>query len=68
LDDLTANQFRISATSPTLIGDEWMHTSGAAYTDATSLAAIETELSSRFGWGEKSFSARWAIVITANTL
>ncbi|MFB8829058.1 phage tail sheath subtilisin-like domain-containing protein [Azotobacter sp. CWF10] len=35
------------------LGDEWFQVLGMPYTDAASLAALETELASRFGWGRE---------------
>lgn len=53
---LTVTAMASGATNPTLttaianLGDEWLHVWANPYTDATSLAAIKTELTSRYQW------------------
>jgi phage tail sheath gpL-like len=43
----------VLTTALAAIGDEWLHTWVVPYSDAASLAAIKTELSSRFAWGRE---------------
>lgn len=43
----------VLTTALAAIGDEWLHTWAVPYTDAASLAAIKTELSSRFAWNRE---------------
>lgn len=41
------------ATALAALGDEWLHTWAIPYTDASTLADVKTELSSRFAWSRE---------------
>lgn len=57
--DVTASAFTGGAGNPDLgsalaaLGDEWFQTWAVAYSDAATLAAIKTELNSRFAWNRE---------------